>query len=255
MGRSCWWFLLFALLSPTSPAFASLWTVTVSGTVYADTTNAPLNQTGIFGTPGASLVGDAYTETITTDPLLNTYFTESIPWFQDNYGGPAYGGCCAAPYTLTVTVNGVEYTQTEQDPFRNRSYLYNGLTQGVGSEDQIYQEAYSSGCSSNYGLCTESYILASGSKNPFLPSVDFSQSLTVTSELLDLTSNTYFRFRDGPTAPGSVDQYTGFYGSIESISVNSVPEPGTVPLFATGLGLMALLARRRRQPINVEGQR
>jgi len=30
------------------------------------------NATGIFGTPGTSLAGDAYTETITTNPLLNS---------------------------------------------------------------------------------------------------------------------------------------------------------------------------------------
>ena len=114
--------LLFFALIPLVPgsAYAVPRTITVSGTIVSDIGNT-VNQTGIFGTPGMSLVGDAYTETITTDPLLNTYLNESIPDYQDNYGGQGFGGCCAAPYTLTVTVNGVEYAQTEQDPFRNRS--------------------------------------------------------------------------------------------------------------------------------------
>jgi hypothetical protein len=33
-----------------------------------------------------------------------------------------------------------------------------------------------------------------------------------------------------------------------------VPSPATLPLFATGLGFMALLAWRRRQSIDVGGQ-
>jgi hypothetical protein len=65
--------LLALLVFGPEPANASTWTVTVSGTIYADVVPAfPVNGTGIFGPPGASLVGDAYTETITTDPLLLT---------------------------------------------------------------------------------------------------------------------------------------------------------------------------------------
>jgi hypothetical protein len=35
--------------------------------------------------------------------------------------------------------------------------------------------------------------------------------------------------------------------TVSEISSVPVPEPATLPLFATGLGLMALLIRRRRQ--------
>jgi hypothetical protein len=252
--------LLFVLIAfaPTSVR-AIPWTITVQGTVYADIANGPVNQTGIFGTPGASLVGDPYTETITTNPLLNTYFTESIPFFHTTYGGAGFGGCCAAPYTLSVTVDGILYTQTETNPFLNYSYLFNGIENGLPQDlgqfqDQVYQGVDSAGCFIAYGPCTTSYINAYSSDRPFVPTVDFSEQLTASSSDLDPGSNTYFQFRDGPTVQGSVNFYTGFYGSIDSIVVNPVPTPSSLPLFATGLGLMAWLVWRRRQPINVGGQ-
>jgi hypothetical protein len=48
-------------------------TVTVTGTIQAPTTSGSgFDNAGLFGPARASLVGDAYTETITTDPSLNS---------------------------------------------------------------------------------------------------------------------------------------------------------------------------------------
>jgi hypothetical protein len=195
-----------------------------------------------------------YTQTITTDPLLNTYYTSSTPDFHQSYGGAGIGGWCAAPYTITTTVNGVTYTQTESNPYINTSYLYSGLGSGLGSQelgtaqDQVLQAVQSSGCSSGYGPCTSSYILAYGVGTAFVLSLDFEQSLFASSEL-DPGSNTYFLFRNGPLEQGSVNQYTVFYGSISTISVNPapVPLPAALPVFASGLAGLGWLATRRKQ--------
>ena len=77
-------FVVMAALAPfavVAPARADPWTITVTGTVYSDGPYGTPNQTGLFGTPGQSLVGLAYTQTITTDPLLNTYSHNPIQIF------------------------------------------------------------------------------------------------------------------------------------------------------------------------------
>src|SRR5258708_3063345 len=156
--------LLALFVFGPEPAHASTWTITASGIITGDQGAGPADGTGIFGTPGVSLAGDAYTETITTDPLVNT-------------GGLNIGGCCASPYTITVTVNGFTYTQTELNPYTNYSYLISGLSSGLASQDQVYQGVSSSQCYSVVGLCTNSYILAYSTQTPFVPGLDFGQSI------------------------------------------------------------------------------
>ena len=114
-----------------SPAQA--WVITTTGTVYSDGHGTP-DQTGLFGTPGQSMEGLAYTQTITTDPLLSAFSTDPNPIYQEYNGGPGLpspNGCCGAPYTIATTVNGVTYTQTESNPYINRSYLFSGLGTGL----------------------------------------------------------------------------------------------------------------------------
>jgi hypothetical protein len=165
---------------------------------------------------------------------------------HESYGGPGIsgtgtGGCCAAPYTITVTVNGFTYTQTESSPYINYSYLISGLSSGLAGQDQVYQGVSSSQCYSVYALCTNSYILAYSTQTPFVPSFDFSESITASAAKLDPGSNVYFLLSEGGTL------YSGFYGSISTLSVNATPLPAALPLFATGLGVMGLLGWRRKR--------
>ena len=90
--------LLAAVCLGALPAMAAPWTITVTGTVYSDGPYGSPDQTGLFGNPGESLVGFAYTQTITTDPLLNTYFAESVPDYHQSYGGAGIGGCWGTLY-------------------------------------------------------------------------------------------------------------------------------------------------------------
>ena len=168
-----------ALIAFVAPAHTAPWTITVTGTVYSNA----FNQIDLFATSGELLVGLPFTETITTDPLLNTHSTDPNPIYQEYNGGAGLpDGCCGAPYTLTTTINGVTFTATELNPRIVRSYLASGLGSGLGSpdvgtdQDQVYQEV-GSGCSSSYGPCTNSYILAYSRQGSFVPSLDFQQTI------------------------------------------------------------------------------
>jgi hypothetical protein len=127
--------LAFGLTS----AQAATWTITATGTVNAFI-YSQFDQNGLFGDPGASLLGQSYVLTIATDPSFSTIVAESLPFYHENYGCPAFGGCCGAPYTISMTVGGVTYNQTELSPLANRSYLMSGLSNGLAHPDQVYQQ-------------------------------------------------------------------------------------------------------------------
>jgi hypothetical protein len=178
--------------------------------------------------------------------LLNTNIAGSAApdsTYVERYGG-AVIGCCGAPFTISVTVNGFTYTRSNVNPFINRSYLIDGLSTGLGGQDQVYQEIGSTGCSTGIGGCTSSYILATSTQFPFVPSLDFSQSLSVNGNQVD--GQTYFLFTEGLPV-----QSSGFYGSIDSLSVNPVPAPalgtGLPGLIAACGGLFAWWRRRRKR--------
>ena len=71
--------------------------ITATGTI-TDQPYGP-DANGLFGSVGASLIGDTYTETIATIPALNAYTTSPSPPYQlSTYGGAAYG----AWHSITV---------------------------------------------------------------------------------------------------------------------------------------------------------
>lgn len=220
---------LIALTLLATSSIANAWTITVTGTIYSDQGEPPINRAGIFGSQGMSLIGSAYTETITTYPSQNATVIGNGSSFSERDGDP---------FQISLVVNGHTFAQTVPDPFLDRSYLISGLANGLGTQDQTYQQiSFGSGCWHSYGFCVNSYILAYSFGAPFVPGLDFNQSIFVTN--LDPGSNTYFLFRDGPTAEGSIELYTGFYGSIDTIAVN-VPEPATWALLLFGFAFFAL---------------
>src|SRR5439155_7851950 len=139
-------------------AEAQTWTVTVSGTIYSDGNFGNPNYASPFGKGDVSLVGSPYSLTITTNPSLNSVVESSTPTFHSTFGGTITSGGPGAPYTITATVNGVTFIQTEPIPAYNRSYLLS-VTHPHFS-DQVVQDVRSNPSSWGCGLCVESFINA-----------------------------------------------------------------------------------------------
>lgn len=199
-------------------AHAQAWTVSATGTIYAD---SGVNS-GLFAPLGTSLIGDTYTETITTDLSQNGEIACSTISCAGTVGGSAYGVPGAA-YTLTMKINGVSYTQTETNPTINYGYLIDGLSVHDTSttlQDQVQQQVSSSGCPfPGFQTCTNAYILAYSTTTPFVPNLNFKQAITASSGL-DSGSNAYFSYQPS----GAGDPTLQVYGSIKQLTVNAAPE-------------------------------
>lgn len=230
------------------PLHAQAWTIKVTGTLFdlPDGSSVSIDGFGLFGAPNAALAGDSYTETITTDPFLNSTIQCATATCLGTAGasGP---GLSAAPYSLTVTVNGISFVHNEAAPSFNFALLMSSLSAQDPADpapyDLLSQSVSSGDCGS--GLCLSTSIQALSSLTPFIPTPDFNQTLTVAGgfNYADTGSYTAFGLFDGASA-----QETDFYGTIDTLSVTpkaDVPEPGTLPLLAVGLAAIGFVLRRR----------
>jgi hypothetical protein len=249
--------LLAMALVVGGPATANAqgWTITATGTIYADT-----GVTGsLFAPMGTSLVGDAYTETITTNLLLNGQVSGCSISCAGTFGGSSIG-LTAAPYTLTMTVNGVTYTQTESSPSSNYGFIVDALTINdtriPPPQDLVEQLVSSSGCNTPYHTCTDSDITAYSTTRPFVPNLNFNHQSITASSGLDSGSNAYFLYqRAGDAGPSEL-----LNGSIKTLTVSAVNAPEVDErAMASGLtlllGSLAVLRGRRREAATPTQQR
>jgi hypothetical protein len=236
-----------------APSAAHAWSITVTGTIFDDAYQADTRHgdgMGIFDlSDPSSLVGLSYSETVTTNPLLNGSVGCATADCLGRTGGSG-SGVPAAPYTVSVTVNGVTFTQTESTPDTNTSYLEDSLSTNNTSEtlvrDGLQQDAFTN-CSVVGQNCTSAGITVFSTTTPFVPSLSFNQSITAGPFAWPATSSEAFFEYSTPDG----DIRTQFSGTIDTLSVNSqpvgVPEPGSFLLMGLGvaatLGVMRLKTR------------
>ena len=235
------------------PLQADAWTIKVTGTIFdlPDGSPASADGFGLFGASNTLLAGDSYTETISTDPFMNSTIQCATATCLGTTGASG-SGLSAAPFTLDMTVNGVSFVHNELAPSYNAAMLVDSLSTHDPTDpapsDSLSQSIGWGNCDgSSSGPCMFTTVQALSSLLPFVPTLDFNQTITVAGgfNYADTGSYTAFLAFDSQSS-----QETSFYGTIDSLSVNgpvaSVPEPGTLPLLAVGLGCIGLVRLRRK---------
>lgn len=239
------------------PLQAQAWTIKVTGTIFdlPDGSSASTDGFGLFGAANAALAGSSYVETITTDPFLNST-TQCATATCLGTTGATGPGLSAGPFSLTVTVNGVSFVHDESAPSFNSAMLVDSLSTHDPADpapyDLLSQSVGSGDCGgTSGGACVFTTIQALSSLTPFVPTLDFNQTLTVAGgfNYADTGSYTAFGMFDASS------KETDFYGTIDTLSVTprvSAPEPGTLPLLAVGLACIGFVLRRKMSQSGVD---
>jgi hypothetical protein len=145
----------------------------------------------------------------------------------------------------------------DQTPFLNYAYLIDALSihdTSTTLQDQLYQDARSSGCALPVSTCVDSYILASSLTDPFVPNLSFTQRIHENNGF-NPGCAAYFAYTENNGTPSGIT--TIFYGTIDKLRVNqgpqlkalttTAPEPATLWLLPLGFIGLAVVGRGRKR--------
>lgn len=213
-----------ALLASTLLAQATEITLTVSGHVLDfSQPGVVVDHTGIFGPPGMSLAGEAYSAVFRFDDTRGT-LTQSPSYDLLSTPGQA---------SAVLTIKGRSFAFSgAQDAYYMRS--------STGSGDEVIVGIYDDSSADQgiylYVMTQASFL--SGSNNVARPYSYVPQPGDVVGETFNIHSY---------TSSGAFQWARGGL-NVESISVSAVPEPAQLSLMALGLVGIAAASWRRRQP-------
>jgi PEP-CTERM motif len=212
-----------------SPADANQFLVTTTGVITSGSESG-----GLFGLGAGptSLVGATYTLSVGFDYLGPNYFATGSGTFATDY--ESFPGI---PGPVTATVNGQALPTSLVNSLS--SQLEESLTAGYGS---LF--AMNSGYDGNGAFADTSQDLVCGSSNSCVPNADLMTPFSYTLIPGDTGTDEYTY--QGAGFPAAGTPIANFLGTETSINVQSVPEPESWALFATGLLGLGLVARRRR---------
>jgi hypothetical protein len=212
-----------ALLTGSLCAHASEITFTFTGHVLDFTEpGVVVDHTGIFGTPGLSLAGEAYTAIIRFDDTLGT-LTHFLGYDALSTPGQA---------SAVITMKGRSFSYSgAQAAYVTRSSSSFGSDLRVG----IYDDA-----SADQGM----YLYAIGTRDFLNGTNILSNPFSFAPQPGDTVGET---FNIHSYTPAGVFQWARGGLNVESLVVTSVPEPGAWSLMLAGIsGLVAVVSRRRR---------
>lgn len=219
--------LLATLALSTFALNASAWVVTFSGVI-----DYGYDNTGVFGMVNQNLAGMTFTQKITasTNPAQWTTSSGNTSFKEMSGFGPAF--------TNTVTVNGFTVTFDIASTSYGRQRM--GMMPGSPYEISTEQRGLTANGDETWG-----YQYALSTVAPFVPSIDFDQTINHTGVGLQ----TYAHF----TITGQRNAH--FFSYNNSFVINDKPvieppkevsEPASLGLLFSALGLFGL-ARLRKQ--------
>jgi hypothetical protein len=228
MKRMFFWAFLGASLVLSAPGQA-----TVITQVYTGTVSSGYDYEGVFGSPGTALDEAAFTATFVFDTAAGFLDTQST--YEQLYGGLVYVSSSAlVSGTLQIGASSVpipggyaEYTQTISGPPGNINQYASHADDGGPSYLELYVRSY---------LTTFPGSLTAGLPFTYLVTADTSDNDG---------GYGFFQLLD---SSGNYRAFVSLLPAGVTVTVGSeVPLPAALPLFAGGLGMIGLLARRRRQ--------
>jgi hypothetical protein len=188
-----------------------------------------IDATGVFGLPlNTSLDGYAFTLVYTFDTTY-TYGSNQLVG-GSGLGFPPEGSATLEINDVTQAFSGSDYD------------LYS--TTNTGYVDETHQQVQGSVQSPDGTLVDSVGMVVDGGNFPTSIYTPFSQDVTAglagsfQIELLPTGSNVYSILAEGGLSPTHIDV---------TVSPSVVPLPAALPLFASGLGVMGWMARRKRQ--------
>jgi hypothetical protein len=199
-------------------ASANLYRATYTGLVIGGE-----DLSGVFGVPNTPLNNTPFTAIFTYDTAVGARSTD--PGLNDEvYGGTVFS--LPSPVSATLDINGV--TQAIAGYYSGAFTAQPGLVFGAVTDHTDFTDGYLDNYLSVYALAAG----ATASLDNTFPSESATNSpATGGFNILTFHSdtNTY-----------SVYAYGGF--ETDTVQISSVPEPCTLPIFASGLALMGRLA-------------
>lgn len=214
-----------ALLACAMGAHASLITFTFTGHVLDFTEpGVAVDHTGIFGTPGLSLAGEAYSAVFRFDDTLGT--------LTHFHGYDALSTPGQASAVITIKGRSFNYSGAH-DAFVTRSSSSFGSDLRVG----IYDDAGADEGIYLYAISTRDFLNGTNTlSNPF----------SFVPKPGDVVGET---FNIHSITPSGVFQWARGGLNVESLTVSSdgsVPEPASIGLALAALGGAGVCTRRRR---------
>lgn len=214
----------FALAITAAPAAAAVRIAHFAGTLVSG-----LDQTGLFGTPGADLAGAAITASYRYDTALG--LRNSNPGVSEEVFGGSYFGISSPVTNTRITINGISHDIASL----TTSTAFTSLGFGIAfdsydfEDNALFQTANGAG---NFDVTT----LAG-----FPSALD-----TLVAPRAVTLSNSYFQFTtfDKVNLVQSVRSY-GEWEASATFSVTAVPEPASWALLLIGFGLVGGALRRR----------